>query len=92
MMTRTGTPSFCAPELFLNQPYTAKVDVWSAGVILYQIVTGQLPYLQQNVPVLIQDIQSKPVDYSHSIFSADVHLKSLLEGMLQKDGSIRPSA
>ena len=35
MTTKTGTIHYKAPELFTNYIYTEKVDVWSAGIILY---------------------------------------------------------
>ena len=53
MLTRTGTPHFNAPEIYLNQPYTNKIDIWSAGVIFYFMLTKSLPFPEENVAVLI---------------------------------------
>ena len=39
-----GTPLWMAPELFLEKQYTNKVDVFAFGMILYQIITGRLPF------------------------------------------------
>jgi serine/threonine-protein kinase len=38
-----GTPLYMAPELFDGQPATAQSDVYSAGVLLYYLVTGRFP-------------------------------------------------
>lgn len=39
-----GTPFYMAPELFAGQPPSAQTDIFSLGVTLYQIVTGEHPY------------------------------------------------
>mmetsp|Transcript_43357 Transcript_43357/g.68645 ORF Transcript_43357/g.68645 Transcript_43357/m.68645 type:complete len:508 (+) Transcript_43357:138-1661(+) len=43
MKTILGTPPYMAPELW-NGPYDEKVDVWSSGVILYEILCGVAPF------------------------------------------------
>jgi serine/threonine-protein kinase len=39
-----GKVSFMAPEQALGQPLDARADIWSAGVVLYQLLTGELPF------------------------------------------------
>lgn len=39
-----GTPSYIAPEIFLGQPATARADLYSAGVTLYEMLTTHFPY------------------------------------------------
>lgn len=41
---RIGTPSFMAPEVVRHQPYGKPVDMWAVGVLLYVLLSGQLPY------------------------------------------------
>lgn len=41
--TVIGTPYFIAPEMIKQQPYNRGVDIWSLGVILYNMVTGVYP-------------------------------------------------
>ena len=39
-----GTPWYMAPERFYGEPVTAEVDVFAFGALLYQMVTGELPF------------------------------------------------
>jgi len=41
MTTMCGTPIYMAPEILLNEPYTVKSDIWSLGVILYQMMYNE---------------------------------------------------
>lgn len=49
-MTRTklGTPATMAPEVLQGKEYTYKCDIWSLGVIIYQILFKQLPFRARN--------------------------------------------
>ncbi len=42
--SRTGTPAFMAPEQWRGQPQDMRTDTWAAGLLLYQMLTGALPY------------------------------------------------
>jgi calcium-dependent protein kinase len=43
LTSRTGTPVYMSPEC-VRQHYGTKADVWSAGVLIYQLLTGRLPF------------------------------------------------
>ena len=53
MMTKTGTVAFSAPEIFLQNEYDEKVDVWSAGTVLYMMLSGQQPFNSENITMLV---------------------------------------
>mmetsp|Transcript_31339 Transcript_31339/g.54395 ORF Transcript_31339/g.54395 Transcript_31339/m.54395 type:complete len:529 (-) Transcript_31339:259-1845(-) len=44
-----GSPGYVAPEILNKQPYDAKADVYSAGIILYIILSGNSPFFGRNV-------------------------------------------
>ncbi|KAK3284946.1 hypothetical protein CYMTET_7427, partial [Cymbomonas tetramitiformis] len=39
-----GTPQYAAPEIMMNNTYTEKIDVWSFGMILWEVVAAQRPF------------------------------------------------
>lgn len=41
---RCGTPGFVAPEVLHDAKYTTQVDVYSLGVLLFTLLTGQNPF------------------------------------------------
>ncbi|KAF0689221.1 Aste57867_19308 [Aphanomyces stellatus] len=81
-----GTPLYMAPELVKEQPYNHTVDLWSLGVILYELATGRPPFYTDKIVTLIQLIVKENVKYP-SMMSAE--FKSFLSGLLQKDPSKR---
>lgn len=77
-----GTPLYMAPELVKEQPYDLTVDLWSLGVILYELLVGQPPFYTNSIYSLVNHIVKDPVEYPANI-SPD--LRSFLQGLLRKD-------
>lgn len=44
MTGNIGTPLYMAPEVALRKPYSEKVDIYSFGVILWQLTSGRIPF------------------------------------------------
>ncbi|XP_009799130.1 CBL-interacting serine/threonine-protein kinase 1-like [Nicotiana sylvestris] len=66
--TTCGSPNYVAPEILSNKGYDgATSDTWSCGVILYVILTGQLPFDDENLAILYK-----------KIFKGDVHIPKWL--------------
>lgn len=42
--TMLGSPIYMAPEVLKGETYTSKVDVWSLGAVLYEMLFGVCPY------------------------------------------------
>ncbi|KAK7915565.1 hypothetical protein WMY93_011326 [Mugilogobius chulae] len=43
-MSFAGTVAWMAPEVIRNEPVSEKVDIWSFGVVLWEMLTGEVPY------------------------------------------------
>lgn len=43
-MTFAGTVAWMAPEIIRNEPCSEKVDIWSFGVVLWELLSGEIPY------------------------------------------------
>lgn len=54
-----GSPHYMSPESFERIIPSPQVDVWSAGVILYEMLCGKFPYQADTVPALVFEIITK---------------------------------
>ncbi|EPR78231.1 Serine/Threonine protein kinase, partial [Spraguea lophii 42_110] len=57
-----GTSYYMAPEIWLKDKYDCKVDMWSLGVVLYEIVTFKKPFTGRNRTELREDIFKKEIN------------------------------
>lgn len=56
--TPCGSPCYASPECISGKPYDGKAsDIWSTGVILYAMLTGQLPWTKRNQQQLFEQIK-----------------------------------
>lgn len=88
--TACGSPCYASPEILMGNPYDgAKSDIWSCGVILYAMVTGQLPWTKKNQTALFEQI--KRGEYKIPQFLSN-ECKDLITKMLCVDPDKRLSA
>lgn len=81
--TICGSPLYMAPELLKGEIYTNKSDLWSLGVILYQLLFDKYPYYADTPYTLIEKIQNKPLSLPVSNISDDCIL--LIHDLLKID-------
>jgi serine/threonine protein kinase len=89
LQTACGSPAYAAPEMVLGGGYTQAADVWSAGVLLFSIAAGFLPFEDDQIQRLLQKIVYSEVEYPKE-FSPQ--LVDLLKKMLCKDQRERITA
>lgn len=61
LRTKTGTIYYVPPEI-IQGPYDSKCDIWSAGVLLYMMLSGVPPFYDSNPNVVIEKV--KKIDYN----------------------------
>ena len=87
--TTVGTPFYFSPEIINNKPYDTKSDIWSLGVLLYQIMTLKMPFNAQSLPLLSIKINRGVYSPPPSTYSAEI--KDILKKCLTLDPAKRPS-
>lgn len=88
-MTVVGTPYYMSPEACQSQPYTSKSDVWSLGIILYELCTLKHAFSADNLLGLVYKIvqeKHEPIAEGYS-----KGLCELIDRLLEKDPAKRPS-
>jgi serine/threonine-protein kinase len=82
-----GTPSYMAPEQCLGQHVDARTDIFSAGVVLYQLLTGEKPFSGDSpLTTMHQVLNAPPVRPSQ----LNVHIPTALDGIVLKALAKRP--
>ncbi|OAC99876.1 hypothetical protein MUCCIDRAFT_146914 [Mucor lusitanicus CBS 277.49] len=57
--TSCGSPHYASPEIVAGMPYNgSSCDIWSCGVILYALLTGHLPFDDENIRQLLKKVKS----------------------------------
>ena len=84
--TVCGSPAYAAPEVIRGTGYSNLVDVWSAGIILYGMVVGSLPFYDQNLSKQLQMVLTQEVEYPPTMTPM---LVGLMERILERDPAQR---
>ncbi len=89
-----GTPAYWCPEQILGKPQDARSDIFSLGVVLYEMVTGKRPFDAESLQAICQKVMSAtPLPPSQINSSLPAGLNELIGSCLEKDpGRRRNSA
>ena len=89
-----GTPPYMAPEQWLGQTQDASTDVWAAGVLLFEMLTGELPYPSMTLKELRAKVLSPEPVPSVRARRPEVpeEVEALLAEALAKDARQRPAS
>ena len=90
---RNGTPAYMAPEQLSGQEVTARSDIYSLGLVLYEIFTGKLPFESNTLAGLMRSQQeSQPASPSTLVRDLDPMVERVILRCLQPKPGLRPGS
>jgi CheY-like chemotaxis protein len=90
-----GTPAYMAPERFRRGPYGTKSDIYSVGAMLYEMLSGRLPFIPSSAdPLALVAMQAEedPPPLRARCPEVSPALAGLVKAMLSRNPEDRPSA
>ena len=88
--TQTGTPYFASPEIWNDQPYDYKCDIWSVGCIIYEMASLHVPFRGVSMQNLYKNVLRGIYQQIPSRYSDD--LKQIIKTILVVNPKNRPSS
>ena len=87
--TQNGTPYYASPEVWKDQPYDNKSDIWSLGCVLYEMITLRPPFRAQNMEGLYNKVIKGQLNKIPERFSNE--LFEIVKLLIQVNSDLRPS-
>ena len=85
-----GTVAYMSPEQVQGEEVDSRTDIWSLGVVMYEILTGQLPFKgESEQSVLYSIINNEPEQISNLVVGLPEELGAMVVKALQKDATKR---
>ena len=86
--TVCGTPIYLAPEIIKEEGHDEKVDIWCIGVLLFELLTGNVPFLGNDIDTLKENILHLRIAWPKDINN---DAKNLIKKILKLDPKTRIS-
>tara|TARA_Y100000004_G_C8915988_1_gene413101 strand:- start:93 stop:1073 length:981 start_codon:yes stop_codon:yes gene_type:complete len=80
----TGTLRYMAPEVYLHEPYTLKVDIYSLGMIMYYIITDERPFNNYDTTLMDNYFRTSDLIFSTSKIK-NKEIRALVNKCIDKD-------
>jgi serine/threonine-protein kinase len=91
--TVLGTVAYLSPEVLGGQEVDARTDLWSLGIVLFEMSSGVRPFVAPTPGATLSAILEQPVPSLHSVCpSAPARLVALTSRLLQKDRERRSAS
>jgi CheY-like chemotaxis protein len=88
-----GTPAYMAPERLSNRPYDGRADVYAVGIMTYQMLTGQLPFIGADpMAIAMQHMNAAPPPLRDHLPDLPAAVESVVMQALAKNPAERPTA
>ena len=81
--TQTGTPYYASPEVWQDQPYDEKSDIWSLGCVLYEFINLKPPFRARDMEGLFKKVTRGYYSRISKTYSEDLSL--LLKSLIKVD-------
>jgi predicted Ser/Thr protein kinase len=85
-----GTPGYLSPEVCTGQPVDIRSDIFSLGIVFFELLTGRMPFTDESpLGLMLEVVRAEIPDVRALNSDVDAELQRILKGMTEKDPAAR---